>query len=470
MGTRKLGLLIGLLALAGCEDEQLIGATGVLEIEVRNVRQGASVLRMEVAIAEGETAQELDVVRPSTFATFNGLRVGTAIAEAIALRPDGTPLDSVTIRGILIFSDQISRIVIDFALVDPPPPTPEEVCNGRDDDGDGFIDEGVSVLCGICEADGSISVAADDAACGEIPCDALNSYRLEGENTAIGHSECELDRFGPLTDDRCAAVGQCRMRNDPTVCGPPTTGLELEAGLCHTIAGCADQTPPSLVTVPDGTPCGPMDVCMGGDCVPESTMMPPEPIGCADGEREGFVDHNRYPRIAACSGAWSVPGTRGTLSPACNRGSGDDSAHTDGAGCSVAALCASGWHVCADKEEVAAASPDGCAGAVPAGTPRNGLLFITRQRSTNNIVCEDRASATGINDLIGCGNLGTELGAEKNCAPLDRAIASQHDGSCDFNEAEPPLGPWVCGNSSIRESENVVKQDSSLGGVLCCAN
>lgn len=473
MGDRRYGIWMALVGLGcglGCDDDQLLGARGILEIEVRNVRQGATVLRLEVDVDEGQVAQEIDVVRPSTFATFNELKVGSASAKAAALQPDGLPLDTVTVRGILIFTGQISRIVIDFALQDPPPPTPEEICNGIDDDQDGFIDEGLTVLCGICQADGSVIAAEDDPLCGEISCDALNTYRLEGDNTATGHSECELDRFGPLTDQRCAGTGACRMRNDATVCGPAVPELALEAGLCHTIGGCTERTPPTLVTVADGTPCGPMDVCMGGSCVPESTMMPADPTGCADGEREGFVDRMRYPRIAGCSGAWSVPGVRSTLAPACNRAAGDDGARTDGAGCSPADICSSGWHVCRDKEEVAASSPDGCAGAVPPGTPANGLLFITRQRSTNNIVCEDRATATGVNDLIGCGNLGTLLGAEKNCAPLDHALASQHDGACDFNEAEPPLGPWVCGASSIRESENVVKERSDLGGVLCCAN
>ncbi|MCO4763357.1 MAG: hypothetical protein KC502_17705, partial [Myxococcales bacterium] len=35
----------------------------------------------------------------------------------------------------------------------------------------------------------------------------------------------------------------------------------------------------------------------------------PEPqSGCADGTREGFLDMKKYSKLAACSGAWSVPG------------------------------------------------------------------------------------------------------------------------------------------------------------------
>ena len=453
----------------GCEDDELILATGALEVEVRNVRQEAQGLRVEVTAVDGSApvAQEIEVDRPSTFATFDTVTVGSAVAKVVALGSSATPLDSVTVHGILVFTDQLSRIVVDFALRDPPLPTPEEVCNGRDDDSDGHIDEGVAVLCGICKPDGAIDLAEDDPLCGEIPCDALNSFTLSGDNTASGRSECRQDRYPPLTSNRCLEVGRCRPPHDPNHCGPPEATVAMEALLCHTITGCTGQTPPSLVVVADGTPCGPADICESGSCVPDVPPQPTDNSGCSDGEREGFIDETTYPNIAACSGGWSVPGTRSTLSPACNRVSGDDSTNQAGTGCNVADLCASGWHVCADKEDVAASSPTGCSGSADPNA-RNEVLFITRQRSHNNIVCEDRAVATGINDLIGCGNLGTLLDASKNCAPLDRALASQHDGACDFNEAEPPLGPWVCGPSSVAESEHVVKQGSEKGGVLCC--
>ncbi len=474
----RLGARSALLAfalLAACEDDALLTSSGTLEIEVRNARMAAATLLYEVTPEGGEVLRrDMPAARPAAFTTFEQVATGPATVKVVALELDAAPLDSVTVRGIVVLSDRVSRVVIDFALVGTPEPeprpTPEEICNGRDDDGDMLIDEGVRVLCGVCQADASVLPAEDDALCGEIACDALNRYALAGDNTASGRSECTLDRFGPLTDRRCAAIGQCRAAHDASVCGPPTPSLELEAGLCQIIEGCSERTPGRLVTVADGTPCGPMEVCRGGQCVPEQPVTPPDPVGCADGEREGFTDRMAAPDIAGCSGGWSVPGVRATLSPICNRVSGDDSTNPSGQGCSVADLCAIGWHVCADKEEVAARSPSGCASAVPPGTPNNGLLFITRQRSTNNIVCEDRASATGVNDLIGCGNLGPSLDASKNCAPLDRALASQHDGRCDFNEAEPPLGPWMCGASSIRESENVTKSGPALGGVLCCRN
>src|SRR5262245_3879393 len=71
-------------------------------------------------------------------------------------------------------------------------------------------------------------------------------------------------------------------------------------------------------------------------------------IGCADGTREGFQSQTKYPTIAACSGAWTIPGliANDTLVPRCQRRAGNDGANTSGQGCSVADLCAEGWHVC----------------------------------------------------------------------------------------------------------------------------
>jgi len=459
-----------LAASAGCDkDEVFVVGGGVLEVEVRNVRAGADDLRITVdSDAEDEPrGKTLLVERPSTFATFEGLPAGRVALAVIPMTQAGEELDRVAVQGIEIFLGRTSRIVVDFLLQPPPPITPEEVCNGVDDDDDGLIDEGVEVLCGDCQADESVVAKADDPRCGEIPCDALDAYTISGDNSAAGFSECHEARYGPLTNDRCLDVGECREPHDATVCGPPTDALAASATLCQVIEGCAGAAPPRIVTVPDGTPCGPEEICKDGLCQPE--LPPPgDPVGCADGGREGFLDEATYPNIAACGGGWSEPGVRSTVAPTCARAAGDDGTNPNGVGCSVADLCATGWHVCADKEEVAAASPTGCEGAVAPGTPNNGVLFITRQRSTNNIVCEDRASAMGNNDVFGCGNLGPTLDPSKNCAPLNRALASQHDGSCDFNEAEPPLGPWRCGPSSLEESVHVVKDGPDKGGVLCC--
>lgn len=220
-------------------------------------------------------------------------------------------------------------------------------------------------------------------------------------------------------------------------------------------------------------------------------------VGCADGEREGFVDTVNYPDIAGCSGAWTVPGvsltapaeapacpglaTHQTRNPACE-GTGDDSiANPTGAGCNVADLCAPGWHVCLDANEVSSASPTACAGAVQPDDP--ALLFLTRQSSNGCDACAtgtrtdpdcDSSSCTAgclqtervSNNVYGCGNYGAAPG--ETCSPLDRssddlcaAIADQ-GWSCD--------DPGPADDAGACESFTIVHADPATGGVLCCRN
>ena len=219
------------------------------------------------------------------------------------------------------------------------------------------------------------------------------------------------------------------------------------------------------------------------------TVKPNPPVtptaGCADGQREGFVDQVTYTHIAGCSGAWDHPGiTPESVVPTCGRQGGDDGAHPEGDGCSSADLCADGWHVCSTWSEVAQKSPTGCAGATPPDAAPKSLFFAIRQPSANGSVCGQWGD--GFNDVFGCGNLGNGLPAAKNCGPLDRVLASTIANSCGFNEAEPNLGPWQClgdATSHLNEGATVTKKgcpndgcsydgqpvgNSDKGGVLCC--
>jgi hypothetical protein len=219
------------------------------------------------------------------------------------------------------------------------------------------------------------------------------------------------------------------------------------------------------------------------------TVKPVPPVdpevGCADGQREGFVDLQAYTHIAGCSGAWDQPGVSpDSVQPTCGRQGGDDGQHADGVGCSSVDLCATGWHLCKEWQEVAQKSPTGCAGATPANAPPKSLFFAMRQSSPNNSECT--AWGTGFNDVFGCGNLGHALPADKHCGPLDRVLASTQPNSCGYNEAEPNLGPWQClggADSHYHEGELVTKKGcanqscsydglplgpSDKGGVLCC--
>ena len=72
----------------------------------------------------------------------------------------------------------------------------------------------------------------------------------------------------------------------------------------------------------------------------ESEKGDPAGVGCADGQREGFADMKKHPRVAGCIGTWE--GTKSLRDKPTGKACGDD-----GAACAVPAdLCAPGWHVC----------------------------------------------------------------------------------------------------------------------------
>jgi hypothetical protein len=183
--------------------------------------------------------------------------------------------------------------------------------------------------------------------------------------------------------------------------------------------------------------------------------------GCADGTREGYLDTAKYPRIAACAGGWETPGLASfdSRSPQCDRRGGNDGDRSDGRGCSVADLCASGWSVCNTALSVSVIS-GGCQDALaPSGD--KPVFFVTRQRGTG-LLC-DPNNVMGTNNLYGCGNIGSA--ADKTCAPFAHML---RDSDCKS------LGTWVCADGPIGTSQDeydvVTKAGSSAGGVLCCKN
>jgi hypothetical protein len=237
--------------------------------------------------------------------------------------------------------------------------------------------------------------------------------------------------------------------------------------------------------VPDGGPDAGSDA---GPVIPAA--------GCADGTREGFTDEAQYPRIAACSGAWSVPGVDGAnaAGPKCGRGAGNDTSNTEGAGCASVDLCATGWHICEGFEEVAANAPTGCGAALPQGSyPNDWFFFAIAQPSCNNTVCDDGGLSCGVsgdvntNDVFGCGDLGQGLPTANGCGPLTVVLAGTQSGKLNWNQAVPPLGPFqVAGSNSYNEGDFITKDgcppgscseggtsvanSSDRGGVLCCAD
>ena len=187
------------------------------------------------------------------------------------------------------------------------------------------------------------------------------------------------------------------------------------------------------------------------DALGDALASTPE-VGCADGVRDGFADLTTFPAIAACSGAWVIPGIDAAANPDPGCATSGNDKPTNGVGCAAANLCAAGWHVCATAAEVAAHLPTGqtCAAITTAD------FFATNQGSEASGTC----SATGANDLFGCGKLGNAASA--SCAPLD---VSSGNGCAAIESAG-----WSCGGtpSATTERTSVVKPRLTGGGVLCC--
>ena len=261
------------------------------------------------------------------------------------------------------------------------------------------------------------------------------------------------------TDDACdPAVGCVRSPtdcDDRSLC--TTDSCDVTRGCLHVAITCADTDP-----------------CTEDRCDPSlGCVFPPTDCrGCADGRRDAFLDVDRYPRIAACAGGFSIAGLSRAFAPTCDRGAGDDGPNPNGVGCSATDLCAPGWHVCVSAADVASHSPDGCAGAADAA-PRS--FFATRQTgpgcghcatgadmSCDNSSCRPGCAQTErtTNDIFGCGNLGATPMAS-SCGVLDRFS----------NNLCSALGPpWRCDDDprGLRESDFVVKPGPGGGGVLCC--
>jgi hypothetical protein len=73
----------------------------------------------------------------------------------------------------------------------------------------------------------------------------------------------------------------------------------------------------------------------------------PGAVGCADGQREAFVDAAGFPAIAGCLASWD--GKRSLRDAPTGAACGDDAG-----GCAAPAdACAAGWHVCGASGAIA---------------------------------------------------------------------------------------------------------------------
>jgi len=81
-----------------------------------------------------------------------------------------------------------------------------------------------------------------------------------------------------------------------SACGARTELLAPEVTDAGHDGGAGDAAHDARV---DAAPDGPADAPVDA---------PPRVHGCADGQREGFVDDVEYAAIAGCAGGWSIPG------------------------------------------------------------------------------------------------------------------------------------------------------------------
>lgn len=250
------------------------------------------------------------------------------------------------------------------------------------------------------------------------------------------------------------------------------TGVAADTGA---LADSGEPTDTAADSVADADP----DTNAAADTYTDPDTGPPpvSSVGCADGTREGFADLTQFPAIAACGGAWDVPGIF-AMPVSCDRAAGNTGTNADGVGCTVTDLCAEGWGVCLGRAKVLQ-SAGGCDGALVGAT--GPVFFTTQMSSTGAFECASGPTAT--NDLFGCGNLGCDFTSNATvanlCAPL---VLSSHDlckglrndlgcgDWCNHLGKYPGLpNAWSCGSDGSNEALNVKKSHpEQQGGVLCC--
>ena len=220
------------------------------------------------------------------------------------------------------------------------------------------------------------------------------------------------------------------------------------------------------------------------------------------------MDFNEFPNVAACDGAWTIPGIHNP--DACNNKAGNDAIDPGGNGCSTEDLCADGWHVCKGDEEFGIASNgEGCfLGDI--GSVEEPRFYLARAQVDYDQweMCMDSGPAgnlpMGSDGLLGCGNLGCfdapnpcyylEVMSPAGCMALgDPGCDCEDTGGgfieCYGSSQECQLGCqslswwsayngteyetlWSCGSDLMdmysSPAMTVVKDKPEQGGVLCC--
>jgi len=241
----------------------------------------------------------------------------------------------------------------------------------------------------------------------------------------------------------CLTLGETADSPDPS-----GSGGKKDGGISPVDAWAKNDGDSSDADGADSTSDGPSDAA--GDA---------SSIGCSDGTREGYLSLAAEPDIAGCSGGFSVPGVLSDDSRQlkCAHNAGNTSPNPNGIGCSVADLCAEGWHVCEDNVEFEAKV---VSNTCPTDMPGD-YFFATRQRMTIKPACT--LNLNEWNNVVGCGKASAWADAtdqSMGCGLLDTMLKLT---TCDDSN-----GVWECPGDGNNEGLTVKKTAPELGGVLCC--
>lgn len=353
----------------------------------------------------------------------------------------------------------------------------------------GALDKDVIFLHGDAGRDATTDVRADTATTAD----------TTGDTAAALDAVVDTHADVATTPDTVADTAADTVADTaPTPDAAGDTGMDTVTDAVTDAVAVPDAVP-DVVPIPDTA----VDTAV--DAAPDvSSDVAPDPalVGCADGTREGFLHVNQYPLLAACTGAWDIPGIHHPEGPACGREAGNDGLNTLGQGCNVEDLCAAGWHVCLGKTDVLMRNETGCDGIMTGAV--SPAFFLARTSSTGAFNCAPDAIGEPVseNDLFGCGDLGCKATVD-TCAPLTQAshdlcktLKNMPGCSCTWNadgtdvKCSPSSGgcgwckpldywnlytgvthpdAWDCGTDTSNEAVNVIKsQPDQQGGVLCC--
>jgi hypothetical protein len=180
----------------------------------------------------------------------------------------------------------------------------------------------------------------------------------------------------------------------------------------------------------------------------ESEKGDPNTVGCADGQREGFADVTKHPRIAGCFGEWD--GTKSLRDKPTGKACGDD-----GEKCAVPAdVCAPGWHVCGVEGKAKDITDRTTAKDCDNAGPGRFNAAVSHSISEEIDPCPKITAAT----TLPCFQAG--LGSEPVCCGNDCLGGKCKDGVFKGKTQISRGTSEGCG--AVTSNSN--------GGVLCCAD